>query len=102
MRAWSSAPLGSRRSCASRSGLIEVTRSIAVPARSRATASPSHPRLSCAISAKASVATPPQHCPSRAASGKRTIHGAGSAGCASASRATRIASNSRCPPPMVP
>jgi hypothetical protein len=52
--------------------------------------------------ANATVATPPQHWPERAASGKRTIQADAGVDVAIASRASFVASCSRWPPPIVP
>ena len=79
-----------------------VTSAKGVAVRAHAAAASSHGCARASTATKASVATPPQHCPRRAASGKRTIHAAGTDACVSASRAMRMASNSRWPPPIVP
>ena len=75
-----------------------------MPSRHASRAAATHGASAAPTTWNASVATPPQHWPSRAASGKRTSHEGTASGpdSASASRAIRIASNSRWPPPIVP
>jgi len=81
---------------------MRVTSANDSPVRAQVSAASSHALARRSILANASVATPPQHWPRRAASGKRTIHAPFDASVASASRAMRSTSNSRWPPPMEP
>ena len=90
------------RGVAAAPAAIRDTAAKAAPLRAHARAGSSQPCAPSRSVANASVATPPQHWPSAGREREADQPCRGSGRSRSASRARRIASNSRWPPPMVP